>query len=282
MKKNTEKKEKNNKKGGFMAVLKKWENLKLSKNSEMPVIQYDQYDLSFREWLFAAGKGLGICGLLAFTFYRSKIAFLIMAPAGLACPVYEKRRLRKKRLQVLASQFKESMVVLSGALSAGYSVENALTASCSELMLLYGKESFIVQEYSYIVQQMRMNRPVERLFLEFAERSSLEDIKSFAEVFVAAKRSGGDLSGIMRHTAEVLRDKMQVKEEIQTMTASRRFEQKIMNLIPFFIVFYVELSSPGFFDQMYQTWMGRVLMSVCLSGYLVSYVLSEKILKIEV
>lgn len=252
------------------------------KNSEMPVIRYDKYELSFREWVFAAGKGLGICGLLAFTFYRSRIAFLVMAPAGFFCPVYEKRRLRRKRLQLLASQFKESMVVLAGALSAGYSVENALTASCSELILLYGKESLIVQEYSYIIQQMRMNRPVERLFLEFAERSGLEDIQSFAEVFVVAKRSGGDLSGIMRHTAEVLRDKMQVKEEICTMTASRRFEQKIMNLIPFFIVFYVELSSPGFFDQMYQTGLGRVLMSMCLSGYLASYVLSEKILKIEV
>lgn len=225
---------------------------------------------------------MGICGLLTFTFYRSWIAFLVMAPAGLAAPVWEKRRLRSQRLQTLSVQFKESMVVLAGALSAGYSVENALTASCGELTLLYGKESLIVQEYSYIIQQMRTNRPVERLFLEFAGRSGLEDIQSFAEVFVVAKRSGGDLSGIMRHTAEVLRDKMQVKEEIRTMTAARQFEQKIMNMIPFFIVFYVELSSPGFFEQMYHTWMGRVLMSICLVLYLTAYLLSEKILKIEV
>lgn len=205
-----------------------------------------------------------------------------MLPAGVLCPFYEKKRMKERRLQILAVQFKESMVVLAGALSAGYSVENALIASCGELGLLYGTESLIVQEYSYIIQQMRTNRSVERLFQEFAERSGLEDIQSFAEVFIVAKRSGGDLSGIMRHTAEVLRDKMQVREEIRTMTASRQFEQKIMNLIPFFIVFYVELSSPGFFNQMYQTWMGRVLMSVCLVAYLISYFLSAKILNIEV
>lgn len=66
------------------------------------------------------------------------------------------------------------------------------------------------------------------------------------------------------------------------MTASKQLEQKIMNLIPFFIVFYVESSSPGFFDQMYGTSMGRMLMSGCLAVYLASFLLAAKILDIEV
>ena len=34
------------------------------------------------------------------------------------------------------------------------------------------------------------------------------------------------------HTAGVIRDKVQVQEEIHTMTASKAFEQKIMSLVP--------------------------------------------------
>ncbi|MGN0158670.1 MAG: type II secretion system F family protein [Brotaphodocola sp.] len=268
--------------GGFTAVLKKWETFRRSRNSETPVIRYDQYRLSAGQWIFAIGKGEIVCGILTFTFYRSFLVFLVMSPIAWFYPIYEKRRLKHQRLLILGSQFKESMVVLAGALSAGYSVENALVASRGELVLLYGEDSLIVKEYSYMIQQMRMNRSVEWLFQEFAERSGLEDIQSFAEVLTAAKRSGGDLSGIMRHTAEVIRDKMQVKEEIRTMTAARQFEQKIMNLIPFFIVFYVDISSPGFFRQMYETWMGRCLMSLCLVLYLISFFLSRKILNIEV
>ncbi len=249
---------------------------------ETPVIRYEEYQLSLRERVLAWGKGLCICGVLAFTFYRSITAFLLMIPVGLAYPVYERSRLKKQRLQVLADQFKESMVVLSGALSAGYSVENALSVSCEELGLLYGKDGMIVQEFTYIIQQMHTNRAVEWLFQDFAERSGNEDIQNFAEVFVAAKRSGGNLSEIMRHTAEVIRDKMQVKEEIRTMTASRQFEQKIMNLIPFFIVLYVDCSSPGFFSQMYETMMGRILMSICLFVYVISFYLGRRILNIEV
>ena len=140
----------------------------------------------------------------------------------------------------------------------------------------------IVEEFTFMFHQIKTNRSIEQVLEDFSRRSGLDDIKNFAEVFSVAKRSSGDVGGIMRHTAEIIRDKMQVREEILTMTASRQFEQKIMNMIPFFIVFYVESASPGFFKQMYGTNMGRILMSGCLIVYLISYILAKKILEIEV
>lgn len=208
--------------------------------------------------------------------------FLCSLPLTLVFPLLERRRLMEKRQTELAGQFKESMVILAASLSAGFAMENALRVSCEELAMLYGTEGLITREFGYMVQQIRMNRPVEQVLEDFAMRSGLEDVQNFSEVFSVAKRSGGDLSGIMRHTAEVIRDKMQVKEEIRTMTASRQFEQKIMNLIPFFIVFYVEGASPGFFEQMYGTMPGRILMSACLAVYLISFVMAGKILDIQV
>ena len=65
------------------------------------------------------------------------------------------------------------------------------------------------------------------------------------------------------------------------MTAEKRFEQKIMNLMPFFIVFYVDVTSPGFFEPMYRTAAGRVVMTACLGMYLAACVISQRILQIE-
>ena len=196
-----------------------------------------------------------------------------MLPFALVGPVLERRRRIEERKKKLAEQFKESMMILASSLSAGFSIENALAASVKELTVLYGQEGMIVREFSFMVQQIRTNRSVEQV---------LEEVLNFAEVFSVAKRSSGDVGGIMRHTAEIIRDKMQVKEEILTMTASRQFEQKIMNMIPFFIVFYIESASPGFFGQMYGTSLGRTLMSCCLAVYLTAYILAKKILDIEV
>ena len=42
---------------------------------------------------------------------------------------------------------------------------------------------------------VRMNRPVELLLMELGARSGLEDVEHFAQVFAAARRSGGDWWG---------------------------------------------------------------------------------------
>ncbi len=252
-------------------------------SSAPQAIRYDRYSLSPVEILTGAGKGAVVSVLLAYTFYRSMMIFLIMLPVGCVVGmVAERKRRMEKRQRELSGQFKESMMILAALFSAGYSMENALAASIRELTTLYGSDGLITREFASMVQWVRMNRTVEQALEDFAQRSGLEEIRSFSEVFSVAKRSSGDLGSIMRHTAEVIRDRMQVQEEIVTMTASRRFEQKIMNLIPFFIVFYVDGASPGFFDQMYETGAGRLLMTICLAVYLISYVTARKILEIEI
>ncbi len=251
-------------------------------SSKQPV-RYDEYRLSLQETLQALGKGVAVSALFAYIFYRSMFAFLVMLPVCCALLLWRERGQRlKQRKRMLAQQFKEAMVILAASLSAGYSMENAMAVSLEELRLLYGEQGLIVQEFSGMVQQTRTNRNIEQVLLEFAARSGLEDVQNLAEVLGIGKRTGGDLGSIMRHTAEVIRDKMQVKEEIITLTTSRQFEQKIMNMIPFFIIFYVEGTSPGFFDQMYCTGMGRGLMTMCLALYLLAFWLSERILDIEV
>ena len=140
----------------------------------------------------------------------------------------------------------------------------------------------ITEEFRILCDGIRMNRPAEELFMDFGRRSGLEDVDNFAQVLSAAKRSGGELVEIIRQTAGIIRDKVQVKEEIHTMLASRIFEQKIMNLIPFLIVLYIDLTSPGFFSVMYGTWMGRGVMTMCLAAYAGALVMAGKILDIEV
>lgn len=151
-----------------------------------------------------------------------------------------------------------------------------------ELELLYGKQGMITREFGLLCAGVRMNRPVEQLLMDLGERSGLEDADNFAQVFASARRSGGELVEIINYTAGIIRDKVQVQEEIHTMTASKVFEQKIMSGIPFLIVLYIDLSSPGFFHVMYSTWMGRVVMSLCLGLYVGAMVLAEQILDIEV
>ena len=117
---------------------------------------------------------------------------------------------------------------------------------------------------------------------DFAERSGLQDIRNFTEVFSIAKRSGGSLKEIIERTGKIIRDKTAVTEEIRSMTASRRYEQNIMNILPFGIILYINLTSNGFLNVMYERFAGRMIMTACLALIALSYWLSQKILDIRV
>ena len=244
---------------------------------------YTMYRLTLSDRFRYGAIGFGLAALICRTMYKSLFLFLIAGPVMLLLlPVLMKPELKHRRLQRISSQFREAIGILSGYISAGYSVENAFGACAEQLEKLFGKKAEVTQEFSRIHRLALLNRPVGDVLMDFAERTGLQDIRNFAEVFAIAGRTGGNLRDISARTVSVIREKMAVGEEIANMTAGKKFEQKIMNMIPFFIVLYLDLTSPGFLDIMYSTLMGRAVMTVCLLLTGAAYLLSRKILDIKV
>ena len=239
--------------------------------------------LSAKDKLREGLTGVALSAAAAYTFYRSLIVFAVLAPTAFVLfPILRKPKLKEKRLWELKLQFKEAIWILSGFLSAGMSVENAFVMSVPELKKLYGDEAMIVKEFQLINGGIRLNKPAESLMADFAARSGLDEIRSFAEVFAIARRSGGSLKEVIERTGRIIREETEVSEEISNLTASRRYEQRIMNMLPFGIIVYVNLTSGGFMDVMYESLMGRVIMSLCLGLTILSYYLSQKILDIRI
>lgn len=263
--------------------MKKLANFKAQKNSTQQAIDYSVYVLSVREWIQYGTVGVALATIIAYVFYRSVIAFVILAiPAAILFPIYMRRSLLMSRRRRLASEFREGITVLASCLAAGYSMENAMKESELQLAELLGHDSIIVREFDQINSRVGVNTPIETCWQDFADRSGIDDIRNFVQVIKVAKRSGGALNGIIARSADTIGDKIQIKEEIITMTAAKRLEQKIMDVIPIAIVIYIDTTSPGFFNMMYSGILGRVIMSVCLAVYIAAIYISGRILEIEI
>ena len=225
-------------------------------------------------------SGLALLVLLIL-FYRSVLWVVV-----LWIPLFylQYRRLQKKweeeRHWQLNLEFKEGLQGIAAALNAGYSIENAIEESQRDLKVLYGQDSPLCWEFQIMLEQLRLNRPVEQVMDEFAVRSEVADIKSFAEVFRTARRSGGNLVSITRACAERIAEKIEVSREIHTLIAGKQMEGRIMNIVPLGMIFYFWICSQGFLDCFYGGGWGRISMSVFLGIYIVAYLLSEKICRI--
>lgn len=236
------------------------------------------------------GKDIGICLLLTFAvtcviawlFYRNVWGMLLFFPVF---PILILRRkeqqceLRKKRL---AGQFKECVRMITASLYAGYSVENAFRQAEHDLAHLMGAKAEMCRELAQMNRQIRLNIPVEQLMEGLAERSGVEEIFAFGQVFGYARRNGSNFLLILKNTTEKMEERMELEEEIQTFLTGKKLEQRIMNVIPLGILLFVDLSSPGFLDMMYTTMAGRVIMTCFLFIYGGAFLLSEHMINIRV
>lgn len=259
-----------------------YENATNLKTKENLISNYNVYYLSMEDLIKSAGKTLLYIFLICISFYKSIFLLIILLPISIVYPFFLKESFIKKRKDKLLLEFKDFLRVLKSFLEASYSVENSFYLSIKELSMLHGKDSMIVKEIKNIVTKLKLNNSIEKVFKEFADKTHIDDIVDFSEVFIIAKQNGGNISKIIGNTINVINDKIEVKIEIDTMTASKRFEQSLMNFLPFLIIIYMNISSSDFLAPLYTTWEGRVLMTFALVVYYFSIKLSEKILTIEV
>lgn len=221
-------------------------------------------------------------GLIAWLFYRSWNALILILPLFPFCFSNYKREQVKRRKIRLLHEFKDGMQIVSTTLLAGYSMENAWIEAENELKELHGEKSLLFKEFQQMNAAVKMNQPLEQALEAFAKRSCCEDIESFSEVFSFAKRSGGDFAGIIATTVQKISGRVEVEREIQTVIAGKKMEGRIMNVMPLFILAYLNMISGDFLQPLYGNITGILIMSVVLTIYIFSIKLSERLMDIKV
>ena len=130
-----------------------------------------------------------------------------------------------------------------------------------------------------VANKMKINIPIEIAFNEFANFTEIDEIIIFSEMVQIAKRSSGNISEIISKTVKNIKDSIEFKRQVNMIFASKKYEQMIMNVMPLLIIVYAKITSFGSIQVMYGTWIGRIIMTVCLCLYVVALKLSERIME---
>ena len=245
-------------------------------------MDYRVYHLTRREGLLLIPLSAGASLMLSWLFYDSFYGVIITPLVALLLAVLLKQERCQKRSRLLAEEFLDAMRSVSTALLAGYSMENAWLEAEKEMKMLRGKESILLPELSSMNRRLAMNVPLEEVLEDFAGRSGNEDIAEFAEIFRFAKRGGGSLTGIIEGTTSRMTGRFDTEKEISVAVASRRMEQRVMNLIPLGMIAYLKLGSGDYMEPLYGNLFGVLFMTLCLLAYGLAFFLSGKVMDIHV
>lgn len=216
---------------------------------------------------------------LFFDFAAVSLLLLVYVPVALYRKKKEEKRQRKWELNLA---FKDALVCLENNLAVGYSPESSVRESVKHLEQLYGREHVICREFRRMAKQMDLGNSMEEVFFEFGRRSDVADIKQMADVFAIVKRTGGNLSQVLRQTGNVLQEKIELKRELHTAIAAKRMEFQVMCAVPYGILLYLKLCAPSMSRALYHNIFGMVFMWGVLVAYLGLKALGEHLIRGEV
>lgn len=237
--------------------------------------------LNIKEEIQCLSEGMCIVALFSYFFYRSYLALLILLPLSYFYRKYRKRQLIKLKLERLEQQFKEAMLAVQTNMQAGYSIENAFVESYQDIVRIYGENSDMGKELLWIRMGMKNGKALESLLQDLAHRCPESEIAEFAEVYSIASKTGSRWDDVIIKTVSFIREKIEIKEEIEILIHGKKMETRIMCLIPFFILIYMDITSKGYFDILYHNILGIAIMTMCMAVYIVAYILAEKVTEIK-
>ncbi len=221
--------------------------------------------------------------LLDWLFYQEWLMLLPLLLAVVPLFVFSSLKERQERAeQEEIRAFREVLDALSVSLRAGYSVENAIRETAEVLKRTLGAAHEMTKQWTKMANQLRLKVSADVLIEDFAKQSQSEEVRSFAGVFLAGRKLGGNLSEIVMQSADTISRKIEVEQEIQTSLAAKKLEQKVMAVMPLGIILYMQLTSPDYLSVLYHNLIGWIVMTICLVGWAVGLYWGGCIVKIEV
>jgi tight adherence protein B len=247
------------------------------------LIDYSIYELTFNEKAAALVMSAAVVFMITFIFYKDILTAFLLSTSCFYFLRIRRRQLLLRRKSELNDQFKQALFSLSSSLSAGRSFENSIIETVQDLQMLYANpQTYIIVEFNIIVQKLRNGENVEAALRQFSERADMDDIRNFSDVLSICKRSGGNLVEVIRRTAAMIGEKIELQQDISLLVAQKRFESRILSFAPLIIVALLSFSSPDYMLPLYEGIIGHLIMTVALILLFLCFTLTNKIMDIQV
>ena len=201
---------------------------------------------------------------------------LFMVLGGWLFPRIRLSRARRKRLRRLETQLPDALLAIAKSMQVGTGLLQALSVTANETPAPLGT---LLQR---TVREMHMGAETDEVFGSLGERCGSRDMDIVVAAIVIQRNTGGNLSEILTNVASTVREREQLKEEVNTLTASEQLTGKLMALVPVVVVVGFVFINPDYKHLLFGTTIGQVALAIGITLEVVGYWLIKRLIQIEV
>jgi tight adherence protein B len=194
---------------------------------------------------FAVGLALSgsIAGLV--------LAALVVIGARLYVSIRRDRRQAK-----FSEQLSDTLQLLAGSMRAGYSLMQAIDAVAREA------DAPTSEEFSRLVVETRLGRSTHEALDAMAERMGGDDLRWVTQAIEIHREVGGDLAEVLDNVSGTIRERNQIRRQVQALSAEGRLSGWVLLALPFGVGGFIFLTNRPYLAELTASGLGWSMLAI--------------------
>ncbi len=165
---------------------------------------------------------------------------------------------RNRRMRKMQQQLPDALDLLSRAVSAGESLEQAIELVADKTASPLG------YEFKHCAKQLDLGLSVPASVRAMARRVPLTEMKIFSATLSVYRQTGGHLASTLQRLATVIRDRLTYRRQLRATTAAGRFSATVVAMIGPILFTYMMLFQSEYFSKLISISIGQYLLATAV------------------
>jgi len=193
-----------------------------------------------------------------------------------AMPYANLKRQQASRMKKFESQLPEAIDMLVNAMKSGYSLQAAIKFAGDEMPEPLGPE------FTRVYDEQRLGMEMRNALLNLQSRVDTIDCKMFVTALLLQRETGGNLAEVLSTLATLMRERVGMRAQIDTLTAEPKFTGRVLAMLPVIAFFALSYLNRSMMAPMLTTTTGRLVLLYAAGSIAVGYFVLMKIADIDI
>lgn len=219
---------------------------------------------------------LSLVGAVFLLAVTDRVLFGVAAPvaAPFLTKVFLNRRIKKRR-RAFEEQLPETLGIIASSLTAGHTFLRSIQMMTEEAA------PPLSEEFARVVSETRLGDPLVDALERMAARLDIDDLSWTVQAIKIQQQVGGKLADLLHTLADFMREREDIKREIDVLTAEGRISAWVLGALPVFLLFAIQVASPGYMDPLFQG-AGIFVLAGTAASVIMGVVVIKRMVEIDV
>lgn len=182
---------------------------------------------------------------------------------------------RNRKASAFAEELPDVLTIIASSLQSGLSFTQALTSVARE------SDGEVALQFRRVLSEVQVGRNLIDSLQDVADRMNSQDFRWTISALTIQREIGGNLSEILSTTANTIRGRAEVRNEVKALSAEGRMSAYVLISIPLFMLLYLRLTRPDAFGLMFSTAPGLVMIAIVVILMLIGWIWVQKVVNIK-